>query len=145
VFRKLLLALAASAIAAAPAMAGDRVMTSGEATPLSEHAVGKPYWVLQSQCAGLYGATANFHADKHRGKAADGDQQMGVNFMNDAIQRLQQDRKIDFEAALTLAGAQVDTARSHSRQLLDHGQRAAWNTERSFCLDVYDAYHHARR
>jgi hypothetical protein len=143
--RTVLLALMASAIAAAPAMAGDLVLSSNDATPLSEHAVGKPYWVIQAQCAGLYGATANFHNDQHREKAASGDQQMGVTFMNDAIERLQQDRKLDFEAALTLAGAQVDTARAHSKSLLDSNRRDAWNVERSFCLDVYDAYHHARR
>ncbi len=142
--RTILLALVASVIAAAPAAAGDRVLTSDDATPLSEHAVGKPYWMIQAQCAGLYGATANFYADRRRDKVASGDQQMGVSFMNDAIERLQQDRNLDFEAALTLAGAQVDTARAHSKSLLDAHRHDAWNVERSFCLDVYDAYHHAR-
>ena len=144
-YRTALLALMALAIAAAPAAAADMVLASADATPLSEHAVGKPYWILQAQCAGLYGATANFNADKGRDKVASGDQQMGVNFMNDAIERLQHDRKLDFEAALSLAGAQVDIARNHSRALLDEHRRDAWNAERSFCLDVYDAYHHARR
>ena len=142
--RTILLALLTSVIAAAPAMAADRVLTRDDATPLSENAVGKPYWLIQAQCAGLYGATANFYADRHRGKVAAGDQQMGVSFMNDAIERLQQDRNLDFEAALTLAGAQVDTARAHSKALLDDNRRDAWNVERSFCLDVYDAYHHSR-
>jgi hypothetical protein len=120
-------------------------MTSDDATPLSEHAVGKPYWILQAQCAGLYGATANFNTAKGKGGAASGDEQMGVSFMNDAIERLQADRKLDFEAALHLAGGQVDSARAHSKSLLDGHRRDEWNVERSFCLDVYDAYHHARR
>jgi hypothetical protein len=143
--KTILLALMASAIAAAPAAAGDMVLSNHDATGLSERAVGKPYWLIQAQCAGLYGASANFYADKGRGQVATGDQQMGVNFMNDAIERLQHDRNLDFEAALNLAGAQVDTARAHSRSLLEANRRDAWNVERSFCLDVYDAYHHARR
>jgi hypothetical protein len=143
--RTALLTLMVSAIAAAPALADDLVLTDRDATPLSEHAVGRPYWILQAQCAGLYGATANVDNAKGRGQAASGDEQMGVTFMNDAIERLQHDRKLDFEAALTLAGGQVDTARAHSKSLLDGNRRNEWNTERSFCLDVYDAYHHARR
>ena len=144
--RKLvLLALMASAVAAAPAVAGDLLLTDREATGLSEHAVGKPYWILQAQCAGLYGATANIDSARGHGQAASGDEQMGVNFMNDAVERLQHDRNLDFEAALTLAGAQVDSSRAHSKSLLDGHRRDEWNTERSFCLDVYDAYHHAHR
>jgi hypothetical protein len=139
------LALAVVAFASAPAQAGDLILTKAEATPLSEHAIGTPYWILQAQCAGLYGATANFHTAKGRSREADSDTRMGVSFMDDAIERLRRDRNLDFEAALSLAGTQVDAARAHSKSQLDRGDRSHWNAERSFCLDVYDAYHHSRR
>jgi hypothetical protein len=131
---------------ALPAVAGDRTLSENDATPLSEHAIGQPYWRLEAQCAGLYGATANFYSSKGRHGAADTDTQRGVSFMDDAIARLQEDRRLDFEAALALAGAQVDASRAHSKSMLSQGMRAhsAWNLERSFCLDVYDAYHHHR-
>ena len=86
--RTTLLALMASAIAAAPAVAGDLVLANRDATPVSERAVGKPYWMLQAQCAGLYGATANFYTARGKGDDAAGDERMGVTFMNDAIERL---------------------------------------------------------
>jgi hypothetical protein len=108
--------------------------------------VGQPYWILQAQCAGLYGATANFHTARHHDSRAEGDREIGVNLLNDAIERLQQDRKMDFQAALDLAGGQVDAGRAHAKVILVHGTdpHSRWNAERSFCLDVYEAYHHHR-
>lgn len=128
----------------APAFAGDLTLNEQDATPMSEHAIGQPYWMLEAQCAGLYGATANFHTARHRDDRAEGDRQLGVNLLNDAIERLKADRRLDFQAALDLAGAQVDAGRAHSKVILagGTGPHSKWNAERSFCLDVYEAYHH---
>jgi hypothetical protein len=145
--RTAMLATLMIVFAGAPAMAGDMTFGEGDASPISEHAIGQPYWILEAQCAGLYGATANFHSAKGRHGAADSDTQLGVSFMDDAIARLQADRNLDFQAALDLAGAQVDAGRAHSKSILGGGTGAhsRWNAERSFCLDVYDAYHHHHR
>ena len=43
-----------------------------------------------------------------------------------------------------IAGPQLDIGRAHGREILSDGRTdalSAWNVERSFCLDIYDAYH----
>ncbi len=143
--RRIAVAAAVAAIAA-PAFAGDLTFSSRDANPITNHAVGQPYWVLQAQCAGLFGSMSNYQASRGRAAEAEQAKAQGVAFMKDSLARLRVDRGLEGDNAMAAAGAQVNVGRAHAQQIIamgtdDHSQ---WNVERSFCLDVNDAYH-ARR
>ena len=134
---------AAPALLAAPVMAADLTFAKKDSSPVTEHAIGQPYWMLQAQCAGLFGSMSNFQSARGRTGDADQAKSLGVSFMHDSMARLERDRGLDEHAALAAAGQQVNVGRAHAQQIIalgvdDHSQ---WNVERSFCLDVNDAYH----
>jgi hypothetical protein len=53
---------------ASPAASADLLYPGG--TVLSEDAAGKPVWILQAHCAGLYGATSNVLAQRGNAEGA---------------------------------------------------------------------------
>jgi hypothetical protein len=118
-----------------------------EATPLTEAAVGQPYWMLQAQCAGLFGATANYRTEQSQSrgaqKAAGQDVGRGTAFLNDAIARIRADRQLDYDTAMSTLVPAVQLGRTKARDALavgSTGPKSRWNYERSFCMDVADAY-----
>ncbi len=144
--RTLLLTLslvAASVCAVQSALAADMVLSKKTATSLIEGNVGLPFWTLQAQCAGAFGATYKFHLAQNRAKAADEDKGLGVAMLDDAIARLQVDRGLDRDAAVTIAVPQVEYGRAIAQKMLDeHGTTpdSRWNFLRSTCLDIEQAY-----
>jgi hypothetical protein len=121
------------------ALAGDLVMTRGEATELTQSNVGKPFWALQAQCAGIFGASYAYQRDHGDQKGADADKDIGVAMLDAALARLEADRGIDRNAAMALAEPEVDRGRSVVAPLLTHsgnGPETNWNFFRSACLDI---------
>lgn len=140
-------ALAASMLFAGAASAGDMTLTEQDATPLTESAIGQPYWMLQAQCAGLFGATANYRTEQSQSRgaqrAASQDVGRGTAFLNDAIARIRADRSLDYDTAMSTLVPAVQLGRSKARDALSVGStgpKSRWNYERSFCMDVADAY-----
>ena len=94
---------AAWAIQESPPAPEDLRFTKRDSTVVTEKAIGTPYWMLQAQCAGTFGAAAAWN--QSQGKSADAarDTSHGVAFYNDAVSRLMTDRKIDKESAEEIA------------------------------------------
>lgn len=147
--KKLIVGAAALAIAAAaplliagPALAGDLLY---EAAPdsLTENLNGQPYWSAQAQCAGLFGAAAQYLGDQGDTAGAEASSKLAVTFANDAIKRLTKDRGITRKEALVVIEPAVLKARNDSAGLVSSGDTSAkstWNFARSSCLDVAEAY-----
>src|SRR5688572_19481920 len=99
--KKLIAGAAALALAAAamPALAGDLLY---EAAPdsLTENLNGQPFWSAQAQCAGLFGAAAQYLGDNGDNAGADASSKLAVAFANDAIKRLSKDRGLTRKEAL---------------------------------------------
>ena len=138
------LALAAFAplLCAGPALAGDLLY---EAAPdsLTEKLNGTPYWSAQAQCAGLFGAAAQYLTDKGDSAGADASGKLALSFANDAIKRLSKDRAITRKEALLVIEPAVLKARQDSAGVVaggDTSSRSTWNFARSSCLDVAEAY-----
>ena len=131
-------ALAALALvaAASPVAAADLTMSKGAASALTEADIGKPYWILHAQCAGIF--SAGF---AYRGEEAD--KATGVAMFNASIDRLVRDRGMERKAALAMASEQLAAGREMGNDLLSRGgdsRRGAWNLQRSACLDIYEGY-----
>ncbi|WGM38173.1 hypothetical protein [Caulobacter sp. NIBR1757] len=142
--KKLIVGAAALALAAAamPALAGDLLY---EAAPdsLTENLNGQPYWSAQAQCAGLFGAAAQYLTDRGDTAGADASSKLAVTFANDAIKRLVKDRGLTRKEALVVIEPAVLKARTDSMGLVSSGDTSAkstWNFARSSCLDVAEAY-----
>ena len=145
-----LTALAAAAVAGAawavtesPPAAEDLRLTKRDATVVTEKAIGTPYWMLQAQCAGTFGAASAWNQKNGKGADAARDKSHGVAFYNAAVDRLMRDRKIDREAAEEIAQVRMEYGRAYAQDLLDKGGTFAGKRmliQRSFCLDVEDAY-----
>lgn len=136
--------LVAALACAGQAAAADQLFRKADATPLTDTVIGQPFWVLQAQCAGLFGSMSNFQTLRGKPAEAERAKTMAVGFMNDALDRLQADRGIDRKAAMAIALPQLDAGRAHGREVLGSERTdtlSAWNAERSFCLDINDAYH----
>lgn len=136
--------LVAALALAGEAAAADQLFRKTDATPLTDTVIGQPFWTLQAQCAGLFGAMSNYQSQNGRPAEAERSKQIAVGFMTDALTRLQADRGIDRKAAMAIALPQLDVGRAHGRDVLADGRidsLSAWNAERSFCLDINDAYH----
>ncbi|MFZ5669379.1 MAG: hypothetical protein ACOY4K_07780 [Pseudomonadota bacterium] len=136
--------IAAAALTAAPAVAGDLLYPGG--TMLTEDLVGKPYWAVQARCAGLYGAANNYLAARGDAAGAEAAKAEGMAFMRDAVARLMMDRKIERAAAVEALAPAVQAGRSEGARTLDAGGDGAsspFNYARSLCLDVRDVYHGA--
>lgn len=135
-------AAAALALAAMPALAGDLLY---EAAPdsLTENLNGQPYWSAQAQCAGLFGAAAQYLNDSGDSAGAEASSKLAVSFANDAIKRLVKDRGLTRKEALVVIEPAVLKARTDSMGLVSSGDTSAkstWNFARSSCLDVAEAY-----
>ena len=144
--RTLLLSLslaAATVFAAQSALAADMVLSKRTASTLIEDNVGHPFWSLQAQCAGAFGATYKYHMTKNHPQQADEDKGLGVAMLDDAIARLQVDRGMDRAAALAIAVPEVEYGRTVAQKMLDERGTAPdsrWNFYRSTCLDIEQAY-----
>ncbi|MDP1738323.1 MAG: hypothetical protein Q8L23_12905 [Caulobacter sp.] len=127
--------------AAAPAAAGDMLYPGG--TMLTENLEGRPYWAVQARCAGVYGATSNFLADKGDTDGAAEAKAMGVAFFNIAVDRVMKDRGIERRAALEALSPGVIAGRQETIEVLQaegDGPSSTWNYARSVCLDIRDSY-----
>lgn len=144
--RRALYIVTAAAIAAsvlsAPAMAAD-LAYDGDSM-LAEGAKGKPYWMIQAQCSGFFGATSAYMAERGDADGADKAKVQGVAFFRDAVDRLVRDRKLTRPAAIEAVSQAVDAGRQEGLQKIKDGgglqPRSHWNVARSVCLDVNDAY-----
>jgi hypothetical protein len=136
----LLSSAAALALAlAAPASAGDLLLAQSDANPLTSSNVGKPFWSLEAQCAGIFGAGYSYEQARGKSKAAEADKQTGVAMLDAAIARLQIDRGLDRNAAMALATREVDYGRGQvAGKLAERGKSSdsQWNLMRSACLDI---------
>ncbi len=141
--KKLIVGAAALALAAAgmPALAGDLLY---EAAPdsLTENLDGQPYWSAQAQCAGLFGAAAQYLTDRGDSAGAGESGKLAMAFANDAIKRLSKDRGLTRKEALLVIEPAVLRAREDSMGLVigDTSAKSTWNFARSSCLDVAEAY-----
>jgi len=140
-------AAASMLVAGAASAASDMAVHAQDATPLTESAIGQPYWMLQAQCAGLFGATANYRTEQSQSrgaqKAAGQDVGRGTAFLHAAIARIRADRQLDYDTAMSTLVPAVQLGRSKARDALavgSTGPKSRWNYERSFCMDVADAY-----
>ncbi len=125
-----------------PAFADDLLLSKGDATELIASDVGKPYWQMQAQCAGIFGAAYAFDMDRHKPAEADRAKEIGISMLNDAIARLQADRGLDQPAALNLAAEQVEVGRAGAKAGLQSsggGPESYFNWMRSACSDISDA------
>jgi hypothetical protein len=128
---------------ASPAAASDMTFRKADATGLTDTVIGQPYWLLHAQCAGLFGARSQWELDAGRRDKAEEAKVQAVEFMHAALKRLQTDRGLDRKQALALAIPHLEAGRNHGKEILANGRtgwQSAWNAERSFCLDVRDAY-----
>lgn len=131
----------AALAAAGPVAAGDLIFPGG--TLLTSDVAGKPYWAIQARCAGVYGATSNFLAEKGDTAGADAARALGVTFLQEAIDRVMQDRGVPRPTAIEALGPAVVAGRSETLAALQAGgagPSSQWNLVRSVCLDVRDAY-----
>jgi hypothetical protein len=140
--RALPLITAVTLALASPAAASDLLYPGG--TVLSDEAAGKPVWMLQAHCAGLYGATSNVLDERGDAAGAAAAKAQGVAFLKAAIDRLMKDRGLSRAAALETASLASDAGRQSGLQNIrsggGFGSRSQWNTARSLCLDVADVY-----
>ena len=122
-----------------PALADDLVLSKGDATDLIVSDVGKPYWQMEAQCAGMFGAAYAYQVGRHRDHEADRAKQTGIDMLNESIARLQVDRGIDQPTALNLAAAEVEVGRSAAKVALERqgeGPQSYYNFMRSACDDI---------
>ena len=136
--------LAACGLACAgPVAAGDLQLSRTDVTELTQGNVGKPFWSLQAQCAGVFGAGYAYEIGRQRVRQANDDEAWGEAMLNDSVARLQADRAIDHQAALDIAAQEVEYGRNQAKMALQEGGTAPegqWNLLRSACLDVSEAY-----
>jgi hypothetical protein len=135
------LVTAMSAVAA-PALAEDLLLSKADATDLIESDVGKPYWQMEAQCAGMFGAAYAFQTEHNNKKEADRSREIGISLLNEAVARLEMDRGMDQPSALNLAAEEVETGRSAAKIALERqgaGPQSYFNFMRSACFDISDA------
>lgn len=138
---RLLIAATLAVGAATPVVAGDLLYPGGPL--LTEGVAGKPYWAIQARCAGLYGATSNYYAEKGDAGEAEAAKALGVTFFRQAIDRVMQDRGVPRAAAIEALSPGLVAGRSEALSALatgGDGPGSSWNFARSVCLDVRDAY-----
>ncbi|HYE44674.1 MAG TPA: hypothetical protein VEA44_02765 [Caulobacter sp.] len=130
------------ALAGQPALAADMVMPRGAATGLTESDVGKPYWVLLSQCAGMFSAAYSVHSSSGDADKAEADKLVGTAMLNAAVDRLVRDRGLDRKTALAMASEHLAAGRETGSEIIARGtrSRSPWNAQRSACMDIHDGY-----
>ena len=125
-----------------PAMAGDLLLSKKDANALIQDSVGKPYWSLQAECAGAFGAAYAWEQGQGKAAVAEDDKQIGVSMLDGALARLRIDRGLERAQAMDMALPVVEAGRLAGRNLLDKQGDAPtsnWNAMRSICLDVASA------
>ena len=125
-----------------PALADDLLLSKGDATELIQSNIGKPFWQMEAQCAGMMGAAYAHNMDRHRPAEADTSKAAGIAMLNESIARLQIDRGIDQPTALNLAAVEVETGRASAKTALERqgaGPDSAFNFMRSACYDISNA------
>lgn len=140
--RALYLLTAAALLTTAPATAGDMVFPGG--TMLTEGVAGQPYYAVQANCAGIFGASSSFLADKGDAQGAADAKALGVAFFKDAVDRVMKDRGVARPVAIEALSPGVVKGRTDALAMLQtdgDGPNSKWNYARSACLDVRDAYH----
>ena len=142
--RRTMAAVLATTIAAiaAPALADDMVLSKRDATPLIESNVGKPFWQMEAQCAGMFGAAYAFDMDRRQKNEAERSKEAGVAMLNEAVARLEMDRGLDQPTALNLAAEEVETGRAGARVALERqgsGPMTYFNFMKSACYDISEA------
>ena len=143
--RTMVAVLFAGLMTGSPAFADDLLLSKSDATVLIESNIGKPYWQMESQCAGMLGAAYAYSTDHHRASEAERSKDAGIAMLNEAIARLQVDRGIDQPAALNLAAVEVETGRAGAKMALERqgsGPMSAFNMMRSACFDISAAQRH---
>ena len=127
-----------------PAMAGDLLLSRTDVNDLTRSNIGKPFWSLQAQCAGAFGAAYAFEQGHGKAKRAEEDKATGVSMLDDSLARLQIDRGLDRAQALDVALPEVEFGRQTGKAMLDKqgdASDSSWNWLRSVCLDVASAAH----
>ncbi|MBI1407191.1 MAG: hypothetical protein GC145_13830 [Caulobacter sp.] len=137
----LALATAASTALTAPAAAGD-LLYQAAPDSLTESLDGKPYWAAQAQCAGLFGAAAQYLGEQGDTAGAEEARTLALSFADDAIARLRRDRGLTKAEALQVISPAVLKARADGAAAVasSEGELSTWNFARSTCLDVAEAY-----
>ena len=123
----------------AHAFADDLTLSKSDATDLIQSDVGKPYWQMEAQCAGIFGAAYAYEIDHKRPAEAERLKDSGIAMLNQAIARLQADRGLDQPAALNLAAVEVETGRAGAKIGLERqgsGGMSYFNFMRSACFDI---------
>jgi len=121
------------------ALADDLMLSKSDATDLIQSDVGRPFWQMEAQCAGIFGAGYAFQVEHKHQKEADRAKDDGISMLNEAIARLQADRGLDQPAALNLAAVEVETGRSVAKDSLQRdgaGPTSSYNFMRSACYDI---------
>ncbi|MES2032685.1 MAG: hypothetical protein V4466_00790 [Pseudomonadota bacterium] len=141
-------AIAASgfSLPAAAAERGKDLAFNGDSL-LAEQARGKSYWVLQSQCAGLFGAASFYMGKQGQAEDAEAAKVQALGFYRDAVDRLVRDRGLETAQATAAVSHLVSTSRTDELKLISRdglGATTPWNVRRSICLDIADAYKTAR-
>ena len=139
--RNLMVAVGAALAVAAPALAADLTLRKGEATELTAFNVGKPYWSLQAQCAGVFGAGHAYRLQN--GMNPSNEKESGAIMLTTALAQLQKDRGIDRAAAVELVKPEIEVGRAKARSMLEKdgiGAYSSYSYLRSTCLDVAEAY-----
>ena len=127
---------------ATPALADDLLLSKGSATDLIQSDVGKPFWQMEAQCAGMFGAGYAYYMGRHNKAEAERARDQGIAMLNEAVARLELDRGMDQPTALNLAAEDVETGRASAKANLDAdgaGPRSGYNIFRSACFDISDA------
>ncbi|MBX3480510.1 MAG: hypothetical protein KF842_08915 [Caulobacter sp.] len=137
----LALATASSAVLTAPAAAGD-LLYQAAPDSLTEALDGKPYWAAQAQCAGLFGAAAQYLGEQGDEAGAQEAKTLALSFADDAITRLRRDRGLTKAQALELISPAVLKARQDGAAAVasSEGELSTWNFARSSCLDIAESY-----
>jgi hypothetical protein len=150
--RKMAAVLACGIVAAgvaAPALADDLLLSKNDATPLIDSNVGKPYWQMEAQCAGMFGAAYAYNVDRRQKAEAEQSKDTGISMLNEAVARLEMDRGLDQPTALNLAAPEVEVGRESARVALERqgtGPATYFNWIKSACYDISEAQRrHARR
>ena len=127
---------------AGPALADDLLLSKADATDLITSDIGKPYWQMEAQCAGVFGAAYAWNMDRHAQKEADLAKDAGIALLNQSVARLEIDRGLDQPSALNLAAEEVETGRATAKIGLERqgaGPQSYYNIMRSACFDISDA------
>ena len=149
--RRMMAAVVMSGIGAiaTPALAEDLLLSKADATALIESNVGKPYWQMEAQCAGMFGAAYAYNMDHNQKNEAERVKNAGISMLNEAVARLEMDRGLDQPTALNLAAAEVETGRASARDSLERqgaGPMSPFNWMKSACYDISEAQRrHAKR